>query len=228
MKTSSKISFVALGLLVSTFVVAAIVRSRRDEDEDNEAFVVASQNTSEDQPSKSTTASSNTPAPKQKIRKRKRQSQTEKLNDLVPSMRKKVVRMIKKAGEQGINLFLVSAGRKDDEQNELFSRGRTQEELDKAGLSHVKARPHKKKVTNAKAGKSGHNVMRAVDLVQIKGKTLLWKNPNWDKIGKIGESVGLKWGGRWKSFVDRPHFYDYGGKTLAQLWNGFKRTGHYT
>ena len=34
----------------------------------------------------------------------------------------------------------------------------------------------------------------------------------------IGESVGLSWGGRWTSFKDRPHFYDRGGKSIAQLW----------
>lgn len=27
-----------------------------------------------------------------------------------------------------------------------------------------------------------------------------------DKVGKMGQSIGLEWGGAWKSFKDRPHF----------------------
>lgn len=28
----------------------------------------------------------------------------------------------------------------------------------------------------------------------------------WQKVGEVGESLGLEWGGRWQGFVDRPHF----------------------
>jgi hypothetical protein len=28
----------------------------------------------------------------------------------------------------------------------------------------------------------------------------------WDELGPLGESFGLQWGGRWKSFVDVGHF----------------------
>ena len=37
-------------------------------------------------------------------------------------------------------------------------------------------------------------------------------------VGKIGESIGLEWGGSWKSIVDKPHFQlpDW-GSTPAKL-----------
>lgn len=28
----------------------------------------------------------------------------------------------------------------------------------------------------------------------------------WELVGEIGEALGLTWGGRWSSFVDKPHF----------------------
>lgn len=41
------------------------------------------------------------------------------------------------------------------------------------------------------------------DLLAVKG----WSpdDPRWDKIGNIGESLGLRWGGRWKQ-RDMGHF----------------------
>ena len=29
---------------------------------------------------------------------------------------------------------------------------------------------------------------------------------DWTEIGLAGEKVGLEWGGRWKKFMDMPHF----------------------
>jgi hypothetical protein len=33
----------------------------------------------------------------------------------------------------------------------------------------------------------------------------VWENPNWPKIGEMGEKYGFQWGGRWKK-LDMPHF----------------------
>lgn len=32
------------------------------------------------------------------------------------------------------------------------------------------------------------------------------EHPEWFRLGELGEGLGLRWGGRWKSPVDRPHF----------------------
>lgn len=67
-------------------------------------------------------------------------------------------------------------------------------------------------VTNAKYPYSYHNWGLAFDICQndaenaypsyttAKGKEF------WDNVGLIGERLGLTWGGRWTSPVDRPHF----------------------
>lgn len=125
------------------------------------------------------------------------------LSSLRPSVRSKVQAMLDKAAKAGINLVVTEAHRSCKRQNDLYEQGRT-----KPG----------KIVTNAKCGESDHNVDVAVDVVEVKNGEALWDNPNWEKIGQIGESVGLKWGGRWTGLKDLPHFYDRSGKTTAQLW----------
>lgn len=38
------------------------------------------------------------------------------------------------------------------------------------------------------------------------------------KVGKLGQSIGLEWGGAWKSIVDKPHFQlPYWGSTPSKL-----------
>lgn len=68
-------------------------------------------------------------------------------------------------------------------------------------------------------GYSYHNYGLAIDVVEISNGQALYTNPNWELIGSIGESFGLKWGGRWTSLVDKPHF-QLSEKTIAELYNG--------
>ena len=132
-----------------------------------------------------------------------------KLQTLEPHVRKKVEKLLLKAKKKGIQLKIMSAYRDCEEQNGLYAQGRT-----KPG----------KIVTNAKCGQSDHNMAVAVDVVPVIDGKPTWDVPEatWLQIGELGESVGLKWGGRWKSFKDRPHFYDRQGKTLAQLHRDFQ------
>ncbi len=47
------------------------------------------------------------------------------------------------------------------------------------------------------------------DLYQLHGPDkLAWNDdePVWSTLGKIGESIGLTWGGRWTTHPDRGHF----------------------
>ena len=39
----------------------------------------------------------------------------------------------------------------------------------------------------------------------------------WNKVGQIGEELGLEWGGRWTDFVDRPHFQLTAYGTCSEL-----------
>ena len=51
----------------------------------------------------------------------------------------------------------------------------------------------------------------------FKGGKYLGESPHYAALGPVGESVGLAWGGRWKSFKDEPHYELKTGFTLAQM-----------
>ena len=55
---------------------------------------------------------------------------------------------------------------------------------------------------------SNHMSGRAADFVPVKDGKLWWNAPKevWETMGEVGESCGLKWGGRWKDLPDSPHF----------------------
>ena len=78
------------------------------------------------------------------------------------------------------------------------------------GRSHI--------VTNAKGGYSWHNFGLAFDIVVLdalgKGD---WNtsHPAWKRVGGLGKSVGLEWGGEWKQLKDLPHFQYTGGLSLS-------------
>lgn len=56
--------------------------------------------------------------------------------------------------------------------------------------------------------RSNHMNGRACDFVPVRNGSPWWNAPKgvWEAMGEIGESCGLKWGGRWKDFPDSPHF----------------------
>ena len=123
-----------------------------------------------------------------------------KLTDLSPAAKVLVEKFIEACDKQGIDLLVTCTWRSNEEQNELYAQGRS-----KPGRI----------VTNAKAGQSRHNGMlngkpasTAVDVVIIENGKCIWdvKDPRWAVVGKIGESVGLEWAGRWKKFPEFPHF----------------------
>ena len=123
--------------------------------------------------------------------------------------------IIRAEKELGIKLRVTAALRTWKEQSDLYAKGRT---------------VSGQKVTWAKAGQSYHNYGLAFDVVEIKDGKALWNNPNWEKIGKLGESIGFVWGGRWKGKTDKPHFEMAFGKhhsELAQLYKAGKRDGEY-
>jgi peptidoglycan LD-endopeptidase CwlK len=56
--------------------------------------------------------------------------------------------------------------------------------------------------------RSKHQDWLAVDLgiVNAEGTDFLWTDPRYAKLGELGESLGLTWGGRWDSLGDVYHF----------------------
>ncbi len=101
----------------------------------------------------------------------------------------------------GLSVRFLSGTRSYAEQAALYAQGRTTPGA---------------KVTNAQAGYSNHNFGVAVDVGIFKGKDYLPESPAYAWLGPIGEGLGLKWGGRWKT-PDRPHYEYPTGLTLAQM-----------
>lgn len=86
---------------------------------------------------------------------------------------------------RGIHLVIVETYRTPDRQDRLKKRGRSRLAGDQ----------------------SKHQHGLAIDVVPTKHGKFIWHDRKlWLRIGTLGERRGLKWGGRWKKFVDYPHF----------------------
>jgi peptidoglycan L-alanyl-D-glutamate endopeptidase CwlK len=124
-----------------------------------------------------------------------------KLSDLHPELFPIAEKFLDNCHTAGIDILVTCTHRSYKEQDELYAISRT---------------IPGKKVTNAKAGQSKHNFMlngkpasKAFDVVPLVNGKAVWdaSNPIWQKIGVIGESLGLSWAGRWKSSMrEYPHF----------------------
>lgn len=126
-----------------------------------------------------------------------------RIDDLDPETARKCRLLLRACEEAGIKIVVVHTLRTYEEQALIYAQGRT--------------RPGPI-VTKAKPGYSWHNFGRAFDVAfeGTKPGTVKWTGP-WEQLGQMGESLGLDWGGRWVTFVDKPHFEDKRGQTLAQL-----------
>lgn len=128
------------------------------------------------------------------------------IDDLHPTVAAMCREMIRLCEEAGIDIIVTSTYRDYEAQAELFAQGRT-----KPG----------RRVTNARPGQSFHNHRVAFDVVPVVNGKAIWDDHRlWMRIGEIGESVGLEWAWRWRTFKEMPHFQYTGGLTLAQLAAG--------
>jgi len=116
--------------------------------------------------------------------------------------------LIEAVAHLGHPLVVVSTYRTPEEQGKLYKQGRT-------APGRV--------VTNARAGRSWHNYRRAFDVAWKSAKSSVsWDGP-WEMLGTMGESLGLKWGGRFRS-KDLGHFEWHGDHTLEELYDAWQRS----
>ena len=140
------------------------------------------------------------------------------ITQLHPKLQELAKKLIDECKKKNINIKIGECLRTVQEQNDLYAQGRT-----KSG----------NKVTNAKGNSysSMHQWGVAFDFfldmdIDGDGKKSddAFNNSTkmFDKVGAIGKSFGLEWGGDWKSPVDRPHFQlpDWGStpKKLKKLY----------
>lgn len=111
---------------------------------------------------------------------------------LHPDMRRKLEEFEYRCKQAGLNVLITETYRTVDEQNALYAQGRT-----KPGNV----------VTNCKGTdyQSPHQWGGAFDFCKnVKGHE--YDDPAFfAEVGKVAKSMGLFWGGDFKSFVDRPH-----------------------
>ena len=135
------------------------------------------------------------------------------ITKLHPRLQAKFKLLQKKCAQEGITIRATECLRTAKEQDALYAKGRT---------------APGSKVTNARGrdAKSMHQWGVAVDIVIDMDADKdgdvdisdLYNVKLLNVVGKIGESIGLEWGGSWKSIVDKPHFQlpDW-GSTPAKL-----------
>ncbi|MBX2898688.1 MAG: M15 family metallopeptidase [Cyclobacteriaceae bacterium] len=124
------------------------------------------------------------------------------LDALHPYFREKVKQLIVLCRAKGIELAVVETYRTHAKQNEYKSMG--------------------KKYTRSGGGKSKHQYGLAVDVVPVLDSVAQWHDTRlWKKIGTVGEQLGLRWGGRWRSLYDPGHFEWTGGLSGNQLSSGY-------
>lgn len=137
-----------------------------------------------------------------------------KIEELHPELQLKLAQLKEVCANQGISIAYSECLRTIAEQNELYAQGRT-----KPGNI----------VTNARGSSysSQHQWGIAADFyinmdVDGDGKrsddAFNDSTGLFERVGAIAKSIGLGWGGDWKSFKDRPHLYlpDW-GSTTAQI-----------
>lgn len=112
----------------------------------------------------------------------------EDINELVSYIRPYASKLVEKCKKQGINIKITETYRPQSRQDYLYAQGRTR-------TGNI--------VTNAKT--SVHTSRKAFD-VCINEKGNEYNQTLLNKVGKIGVSLGLEWGGNWSSFKDSPHF----------------------
>lgn len=130
-----------------------------------------------------------------------------KLVGVHPLVATKARQLIERAYKDGINIIITQGLRTIEEQNELYAQGRT-----KTG----------KIVTNARGGYSYHNFGLAFDFAVLNADgSVNWNvDEKWKRVGQLGKSLGLEWGGDWKDFKDYPHFQMTFGLSLSDLRAG--------
>lgn len=128
------------------------------------------------------------------------------IQDLEPCLRQPANAFVARCLTIGLHIVITQTHRTREEQQALYEQGRT--------------RPGKI-VTKAGPDASPHVAGLAFDIAfrDAEGH-ITWDETwpgAWETVGQIGEGLGLKWGGRWAGFPDRPHFEWPNWKEVAKI-----------
>jgi len=118
-----------------------------------------------------------------------------KIEDLHPTMQAFALEFLARCEQANLDVLIYCTYRSPQEQAELWKEGR-----ETPGTIKTWSPPWHSK----------HQWGLAFDCCPMLGGKCLWEprdHPLWLAIGAIGESLGLRWGGRWrKKKRENPHF----------------------
>lgn len=144
------------------------------------------------------------PHPKDHFETRPSSNDISSLNPHVAALAKKFLNLAK---THHLDVRITTAFRSWDDEDRLYAQGRT-------APGHI--------VTNAQGGDSYHNWGLAFDAAPYENGKISTNDAKFNEMGKLGQEVGLEWGGAFKSLSDKPHFqYTYGLDTW-DLLNGVR------
>lgn len=117
---------------------------------------------------------------------------TRRIATLARGMRSPCLGLIDAALEVGIRVVVTESRRTPERQAKLYAQGRT---------------TPGRIVTWTLKSKHLDGLAFDVGVLDDDG-VLTWPDDDelWERIGKLGEAQGLRWGGRWTRSKDRPHF----------------------
>jgi len=113
------------------------------------------------------------------------------IEHLHPELQTIANKFLEKCKAAGLNVLITETWRSEAEQNALYAQGRTTP-------GNI--------VTNCKYPQSPHCWGVAFDFCRnVKGQEYTDSDSFFSKVGAVGKTLGLAWGGDWKGFVDKPH-----------------------
>ena len=141
---------------------------------------------------------------------------TPRFDGLDDSFRPLVEAFVTKLRAGGIPFAVTATTRSKMTQEALYAQGRMRlgsvnALRSLAGLPPINDKENSYQVTklDGNKSKSMHQLGLAIDLVPVIDGKAAWPpadDPRWEVLGRIGEECGLEWGGRWKDFLDLPHY----------------------
>ncbi len=144
------------------------------------------------------------PNPKDNFESRPSSNDISSLHPYVASLARKFLQLTK---ENNLDVRITTAFRSWDEEDRLFAQGRT-------APGQI--------VTNARGGDSYHNWGLAFDAAPFEQGKISTDQQKFLLMGRLGQEVGLKWGGTFKALKDYPHFQYTFGLDTWDLLNGVR------
>lgn len=116
------------------------------------------------------------------------------IKDLHPTLQNKIAELKKLCEANGLEIGIGECLRTKEEQDTLYAKGRT---IPGSVVTSAKGSTYS----------SMHQWGVAFDFYRNDGKGAYEDRDGFfKKVGKLGKSIGLEWGGDWKRPVDKPHF----------------------